>query len=315
VHFHRIAEPLRVVSEAGHTAFTGPVLDDKILSTVDTVLAHMIHADEDSEAWLNLAALGSHRLVLDVDDAMWAPDWGVFQDYWTPARLKSLYRNVGVAHVITTPSPRIAAHLAQFNPNVWVVPNTVPAWALNIERAERDWPAVGYQGSPSHGADWTQADQRAIERWLQDRPDWHLSLHGSHAGKLDGHPRVHAFGWTSDHRVHYQQLADNVDIGIGPLLDTEFNRCKSSLRHIEYAALGIVSLLPEVQPYHQSSPGGLVPYFTGWLTSGDLYGDLMQATGYGPTALASVGRNARNWAAEHTTETQITKWTQAWMSV
>jgi hypothetical protein len=118
VHFFRVAEPLRVAHQGGIRVGWGQRLDDAICEAFDTVLVHMLWDERNSEAWEQLAAGGHHRLVLDIDDWMWEPDWEPFRKHYTPTVLDRVYRNVKLAHVITTPSPRIADHLSRYNPNV-----------------------------------------------------------------------------------------------------------------------------------------------------------------------------------------------------
>lgn len=49
---------------------------------------------------------------------------------------------------------------------------------------------------------------------------------------------------------YYQKLADlDLDLGICPLLDTEFNKCKSALKYYDYALTGTAVIASEVIPY------------------------------------------------------------------
>src|ERR1041385_606051 len=122
VHFHRMAEPIRGARLHGIHADTGNLLSDAILSQFDTVVVHMLHDRAASGAWEKLAAYDRTRMVFDCDDAMWAPDWQPFRNAYDKSALDRLFRNVQIAHVITTPSEQIAEYLSRFNPNVHVVP-------------------------------------------------------------------------------------------------------------------------------------------------------------------------------------------------
>jgi hypothetical protein len=46
-------------------------------------------------------------------------------------------------------------------------------------------------------------------------------------------------------------------VGIAPLLDTPFNRCKSNLKLLEYGAVGLPTIASNVTPY-KDSPGLLI---------------------------------------------------------
>ena len=309
VHHHRIAEPLRVLAEDhGVTAFHGVALHDDILETVDTVLVHTLHDETNSQAWEMLAQTQTHRLVIDVDDWMWRPDWQPFKDHYRADVLARLFRNVAISHVVTTPSPVIAEFLIRHNPNVHVVPNTVPAWLTEHDMPARDHPTVGYQGSSHHVRDFGPSQQRQLGRFIAAHPDWHVHLYGN--VEVDGPTdRCRVTRWMPSIDAYYRTVS--MDVGVGPLADTAFNRAKSSLRAVEYAALGIVAVLPDMPPYR------------GWVTDGET-GRLVRTHQTMSRVLAEVAgddehratmsKNARQRALQWTTEANIRRWVDAWAS-
>jgi glycosyltransferase involved in cell wall biosynthesis len=310
VHHHRIAEPLRVLAQLGVNVGTGVELTDDITDRCDTILVHTLHDEQSSAAWRQLERMDNHRLVLDVDDWMWAPDWKVFKDNYPPDVLDRLFDNIRRAHVVTTPSPVIAEFLVSWNPNVWVVPNTVPEWLLDHPMPERDGPTIGYQGSDSHILDWTQPVRQQLARFLRDHPGWTVHSYGSmHPGDLGRYATVKHTPWSGSVADYYRSVS--MDIGIGPLRDTPFNRAKSSLRAVEYAALGVVAVLPDLPPYRGWVQDGV----TGRLIrSGQtMRGVLAQLAADWP-AVEEMSVNARERAMDWTTEACIGKWVEAWNS-
>ena len=308
VHRHRIAEPLRVLRTLGYNAQSGHQLDDVILSQVDTVLVHTLNDERNSYAWELLAKSDSHRMVIDVDDWMWRPDWKPFRDSYTPDRLARLFRNVELAHVVTTTTDVIAEYLSRYNSNVHVVPNTVPAWLLDHPSPYRERPVVGYQGSTHHMADWTVDDQNQLGRFLTRNPDWLARFYGNFTiTGADG--RVEVIPWQPDHEVYWRTMS--MDVGIGPLRNTPFNRAKSSLRAVEYAALGVVAVLPDLPPYRGWVDDGV----TGRLVRpGQRLSRILGDLAAQPHQLAAMAANARLRAAQWTTEASIGRWIGAWNS-
>jgi glycosyltransferase involved in cell wall biosynthesis len=320
VHFFRVAEPLRVAHQGGIRVGWGQRLDDAICEAFDTVLVHMLWDERNSEAWEQLAAGGHHRLVLDIDDWMWEPDWEPFRKHYTPTVLDRVYRNVKLAHVITTPSPRIADHLSRYNPNVHVVPNTVPEYVLRLRPPARRRPAIGYQGSPSHAGDF-DGIYPALIRFLAEHPDWDAHgwggniedpeqprpdwlqpwRHDQLAQRWIEHP------WQPNVKRYYTALS--MDIGLGPLRPTPFNRAKSALRAIEYAALGIPGVFTDLDPYTDWVQHGHTGYL---IAPGDDWGEILCELGCNPTLRARISTYARAQAHDWTTEANGWRWVQAW---
>ena len=312
VHFHRIAEPLRVLAELGHRTSTGPQLDDEILDTVDTVLAHTLHGEAETKAWHELARIGTHRLVLDVDDWLWAPDIPSLRDAYPPDVLDRLFSNVERAHVVTTPSGVIASYLSRFNRNVWVVPNTVPAYVLDIPRPDVTenglW--LGWQGALNRSADWKTA-AAGVAKFLSRHEDWGIGIIGEAAIDDNGTDRHWVKPWTSDRKAYYASVAA-FTIGLGPLRDTLFNRAKSSLRAVEYAALGVVPVLPDLDPYRHVIKSGRNGYL---VRDFQTHRRVLTEIAANLEWLDAMGKQARDDAANWTTEAAIGAWAEAWNSI
>jgi glycosyltransferase involved in cell wall biosynthesis len=61
--------------------------------------------------------------------------------------------------------------------------------------------------------------------------------------------------------VHWLRSSGPWDIGLAPLADTPFNACKSAIKVLDYAALGLASLASDVTAYQGSvadGPGGML---------------------------------------------------------
>jgi len=311
VGFFRIAEPLRVFDQLAPT-FHGTDITYDVLDQCDTIVVHNPTDIDRSLTWSDLARAQTHRLILDVDDAMWCPDFQGFRDYYRPEVLERLYANVRLAHVVTTPSAVIADHLSQYNPNVWVVPNTVPAWLLDHRPIRPVRPTVGFQGSDSHVHDWRRQEQQRLGRFLQEHPDWDLHTYGGFGSHLFGKsPRVHYTPWASSTEDYWRNVS--LTVGVGPLRDTPFNRAKSALRAVEYMALGIVPVLPHLRPYWGVYTDGVEGKFIH--PHQTMYTVLRGLARDGLGVIAEMAERGRQLARLYTTEANLERIAAAWMSV
>ena len=330
VSHYRQLEPLRVAATHGIRVAWGTQLHDGIVTEYDTILGHTLWGERATEAWQKLAAQGCHRLIMDIDDAMWEPDWRPFKEHYTEEVLHRLYLNASVSHVLTTPSFAIADYLRENwgCRNVWVIPNTVPEYVTRMHMSGRRRPpgwrslyqpnTIGYQGSPSHQHDWTEDINRGLLRLVREHPHWALHFWGPDT--IEGWPRelVGNTPWQPDVRRYYMSLG--LDIGVGPLADTPFNAAKSSLRAVEYAALGVPCVLPKLQPYTHSQAGvGEVEHgVTGFLyepTDTEAMLHHIENLMGDDDLRERMGRTARDRAAGWTTEARIHRWVDAWNSV
>lgn len=338
VSWYRQREPLRVAGDAGIRVGMGPRLDDEIAEQFDTIAVHMLWEERASEGWLKLASGGAHRLVLDIDDMMWEPDWAPFREHYRPEVLRRVRENIAAAHVITTPSPQIADYVRTKlkHPNVHVCPNTVPEFLLQVNMPRPPIPQkwrgmfppqiVGYQGSPSHAHDWPPMLQGELTDMCRRHPSWAMGFWGPNDVGTWPPDTTAVRGWTDSVREYYLSLS--MEIGIGPLKDTYFNRCKSGLRAVEYAALGIPAVLPLIPPYHDPATprgiGQLLPGRTGMPTvahtdktagfAAEMTRIAVESLIVDPDARERMGIEARTIAADWTTEANIDLWADAWNS-
>lgn len=322
VPYFRLSEPLRVIASRGVHISYGPQLDDEILSKVDTVVADKLWHPAASVGWQQLAKLGTHRLVIDCDDWVWGPDWKPMQEAWHPEALGQLFRNVQVAHVVTTTTPQIAEYLAKLNRNVWIVPNTVPERILADDNrfddaVSAEAPSIVYEGSPSHTRDWSNSSAGKHLYWfLREHPDWMVNWFGSiPEGLPEAFPgRIALHGWRSEVDDHFAALAAATvpgDVMIGPLRDTPFNRAKSGLRAQVASALGIIPVLPDMPNYRPFVQDGV----TGRLIrSGQTMRRVLAEVAKEPSWRTAAAAAARTAAKAWTTENAIGAWIEAWNS-
>jgi len=143
------------------------------------------------------------------------------------------------------------------NKRIYTVPNAIDfnVWD-NVKRGrEHKRIRIGWIGGASHSGD-LRLTRDAIYRILDRHKDVEVWFHMGGLPKqwMLGRPRFHAFHkWFSIDKYPQAFAKYNFDIGIAPLRDTEFNRAKSNLRFLEFAALHIPTVCSRVEPYVRDS--------------------------------------------------------------
>jgi hypothetical protein len=315
-HWYRIREPLRGLAGLGHTTEFGEHFDESIVARHDTVLTHILHGDEATEAWGYLAEAGQHRLVFDIDDNVWEYTKDTeHHAYWTPERLAQVETNIRLSHLVTTPSP-VIADLIRFklglHENVAVLGNYVPAWVLDIRRKMPLRFTVGYQGAPQrlHQSD-LDVIQVELFHFMSKCPDADLVFYGQPKPLEGAGPftdRVQYVPWNPDVPEYYRAL-HGMTVGIAPLRRSPFTEAKSGIRAVEYAALGIPGLFSAATPYqgtveHRGS-GYLISSVTDWRKH------LIKLYRH-PELVETLSKRARQIARDWTTEENAIRWEKAY---
>jgi glycosyltransferase involved in cell wall biosynthesis len=166
---------------------------------------------------------------------------------------------IAAAHLVTVTTEALAKVYRRHNDHVVVLPNSVPDWLLeqaNEPGGRAGRLVMGYTGSPSHADDF-ESWSRTYGRWMSRRAhQTTLRLYGT-AARPTGMPltwSTETVGWQTVTEDYLRSL--NMDVGIAPLIDSAFNRGKSGIKALEYAALGIPSVCSDVQQYRDVVVGG-----------------------------------------------------------
>jgi tetratricopeptide (TPR) repeat protein len=115
---------------------------------------------------------------------------------------------------------------------------------------------VGWAGSIGHLADWYHVAP-LLQEWLQAHPDVHLAVMSGEAAR--------PFIRLPPERYHFRpggSLADylhflgRLDVGLAPLLPSDYNRGRSDVKFLEYAACGVVGVYADLESYRGSVKDG-----------------------------------------------------------
>ena len=181
-----------------------------------------------------------------------------------PEKIQELYNSallpmltaVAEADLVLVATDELRRVVEVFNPNVLVLPNYLDdaLWHLRTPGTDSDNQLVkiGYMGSDSHTPDLAliapvikkiltdKAGKVRLDVWGTPLPDELTDFEG-----VNWHPSPTNI--YTDFVKYFQTL--DFDIGIAPLADNPFNRCKSGLKFLEYSANGIAGVYSRITPY------------------------------------------------------------------
>jgi tetratricopeptide (TPR) repeat protein len=141
---------------------------------------------------------------------------------------------------------------AIFPSHRWDPPPPPPAGARREGRV-----VIGWGGTSSHRDD-LAAIAPALQAVVDRHPEVDLSFMGDAAlfrafAGVPGTRLAHTpAGTPHDH----ERFVEGLDVGLAPLLPTEYNRCRSDVRFLEYAARGALAVCADLEPYRDSVHAG-----------------------------------------------------------
>jgi glycosyltransferase involved in cell wall biosynthesis len=308
--FYRIEMPLAEYARRGGQAEWSTEMPDWAREDADVIVGQRVGLSGASRLWQELCRKGRSLMVLELDDDLWNIDTSnttAFKTF-TPQLLDNLSRNVASAHVVTVTTEALAEVIRPMNTNVVVVPNRIPAWLLEHDKPAVDDMTIGWAGSGSHAMDWDDAVPQ-VGRFLKRNPEVHCHIVGGAFRSMASWPldQLRVTHWMQSVEDYYRVL--DFDVGLAPLRAHIFNKSKSNLKALEYAALGIPVVASSVGPYEAF----IKPEETGLLVRHDHEWDSRLRALTGDTQMRTeMGHNARQLAAQHTIEGNLESWLGAW---
>jgi glycosyltransferase involved in cell wall biosynthesis len=173
-------------------------------------------------------------------------------------RVDNFKRALQVADIVTVTQPILADVYREYNQNVKILPNCVD---LNLWKKlplkPRDEIRMGWFGGHSHYEDWCLL-QDVLPGIMRRHKNLKLVILGQmFQSTLKSCPqdRVEHHGWVNTFAYPYKAAILDLDFAIIPLVDNEFNRCKSNIKWVEMGALEVPAVTSYVSPYKESYSG------------------------------------------------------------
>ncbi len=168
-------------------------------------------------------------------------------------RRRDLFRaSFQKADMVSTTTDILAEKLKTINPNTIVLPNVVDFEQYPEVQHVKKEVRIGWQGGSSHYEDlYIVAD--AIKRILKKYDNTKFVFWGDLRmyGLFRDVPieRIECHQWVGHTVYPYKLACMNLDIGICPLLENEFNRNKSAIKYFEYSVMKAATIASDMPPY------------------------------------------------------------------
>lgn len=227
------------------------------------------------QAVVNWAAQTGKPVLYEIDDLLYdLPEGHPEKAYFRPVEGQILAAIRDAGAVITSTIP-LAKRIRQINPNTWVLMNYLDdnLWKLDgitPSASDGEQPVrIGYMGgiTQTHIPDILSI--KGVLDDLLDRFGEKISLHFWGGVPSDFLERANVV-FHSEKFPNYKEFAayfsqQSIDIFIAPLIEGDFNDCKSAIKYLEYSSLSVPGVYSDVFPYREI----IYPGVNGFLATND----------------------------------------------
>lgn len=266
--YYRMELPFSRIKQA-HDA----ILDDKVgaehfATTQDIVFLQRQYNARAIPGYLKMRDSGaaivyeSDDYLLDID-----PTNPCAEEYSKVAVQDGIADYFALSDAMVVSTDRLKVKYSQFLPadSIFVVPNHLDykVWDEHLKFREANKPTdkvvrVGWHGSATHFRDLAEIAP-ALFDILSSTSNvrlvvvgWNFTKYFPKFKKVREKIEFRDWGEPQD----FGRKLYDIDIGLAPLALTEFNRCKSHIKHLEYSALGIPTIATSIDPYAEVETHG-----------------------------------------------------------
>lgn len=184
--------------------------------------------------------------------------WNKAYKSWSnPQNQKVFTSLMARSDAVQVSSKALAQRFAQYNPRIGIFANHIAQLPGPRSARRGHEMVVGWGGSAGHLKDISSAAP-LLMRWLAAHPEARLAIMGPPSFEKffkDASPDRFRFEIAGS-LEHYCKFVRTLDVGIAPLLPTEYNRCRSDVKFLEYAAHGVVGVMQRMEPYVETIKHG-----------------------------------------------------------
>lgn len=217
---------------------------------VKFVLISRVFSNEGRNYWERFKRLFPDvKIYMDWDDLLWKPhstssfkpDAGCLKNLDIVAALAD--------RLICSTKPLAESLWHRYKKRAVVLPNMISEGQFRtpIKRHRTEKMRVFWGGSITHAVDLALITD--VVKQTSKKYEWHFM--GFLPNALRGMVRFHDGATMEEYLETVARIKPHV--GIAPLADIAFNKCKSNVKLLEYGALGMATVASSVYPYNLSS--------------------------------------------------------------
>lgn len=240
----RLTDPLRALVKKGeHKAYVSENgINPEEVEWADVVIVQSCTEKNGIALLREFQVEKGKKIIVECDDGLDLNDDSPFkQDHERYDSKFVITRTMEIADMITTTTPYLADQLRVYNDNVKVLPNSIDQerWDLPYLANDTGRIRIGWAGSITHLEDMKMI-VKPLKRICADFPEVQLIIIGDpRVAELFKDCNVESMNGVPYDVWPAKLNSMRLDIGLAPLRNTYFNKCKSNIKWMEYTMAGI----------------------------------------------------------------------------
>ncbi len=219
------------------------------------------------------------------------------------------------ADLVTTTTEILKSRLQKINSNVAVLPNLVNFDEYPILECKKKEIRIGWQGGASHYEDLHMVS-KAVKNIIKKYDNVKFIYWGDARmyGLFREIPidRIECHAWSKYIVYPYKLATMNLDIGLCPVIDNEFNQNKSAIKYLEYSMFKTATIASNIPPYSPVITNGK----DGILVDEDGWFDAMEELILNKEKRELIGKNSyENVYENYNIDSKIYLWYDAYQKL
>jgi tetratricopeptide (TPR) repeat protein len=261
-YLYRVEQPSLAMGKSGKavvvTVSTISPWFETLCLRADVLILHLL-SEHDLLPIMEERRRQGRPTVYELSDNILALHEGVGVRGWfsDPLNLALAFHYLKLADGVQVTGPGLAERFGFVNERTVIFENQM-ATVGSAGRQASDRVIVGWAGSSGHKRD-IEAVADSVAQVMRDCPQVDFAFMGD-----EGIYRVLAASLPQGRITHtppgtleeYLLFLQKLTIGIAPLEDNPYNRCRSDVKFLEYASRGVVPVLSSLAPYRASAQPG-----------------------------------------------------------
>lgn len=225
------------------------------------------YTSERGRDWIRLAREAGIPIIFHIDDDLLAVPASLgeakFKAYNSPERLQALRDNIAGSDLLYVSTPELGKRFAEHGFRTPIAAGevycAVSKGQVGALVGPAGGPVIGYMGTAGHSADLAMI-MPAVCEVMEAIPSLQFEVFGT----IKMPPEAEQFGSRARHLPPIADYADFVPylrslgwwVGLAPLQDNVFNRCKADTKWVEYSMAGMAVVASDLPVYHRACADG-----------------------------------------------------------